>query len=237
MPAIPRINTFTITFPPYTGVGNLGAPVVSAPTSIPTGTITLAIPDNSLQFYAMGINLAGVASSLVAVTTALQTFIDPTGGVRVKDALDPYQYQVVTQALSATGIPSPGAPPVDVITPNPLGGAMAASGAIAGAAATAAALGSTAAVENFLSGTLGLGAVLGAGTGFPDYDAPMTVVNSSLGVINSCMTTIATLITMSVDVPSRALVLKSVMSVFSAALNTQAITAAGRVPPPPPVGI
>ena len=236
MPGIPRPQTFTITFPPYTGIGNLGAPVLSNAT-IPTATLTTAVPDNSLQFYAMGINLAGIASSLVAVTSALQTIIDPTGGLRVKDQLDPYQYQVVTQALTATGNPTPGAPPVEVITPNPLGGTMVGAGAIAGAAATAAALGSTAAVDNFLTGTLGLGAAVATGTGFPDYDAPMTVVNSSLGVINSCMTVIATLITASVDVPSRALVLKSVMSVFSAALNSQAITAAGRVPPTPPVGI
>jgi hypothetical protein len=231
MPAIPRPQSVTITFPPYTTPSGVGTPTIA------TGSFTLAIPDNSLQFYAMAINFAGIASSLVAVTSALQTVIDPTGGIRVKDNLDPYQYQVVTQALTAAGIPSPGAPPVDVITPNPLGGAMAGTGAIAGAAATAAALGSTAAVENFLSGTIGIGPIVAVGTGFPDYDAPMTVVNSSLGVINTCMTTIATLVTLSVDVPSRALVLKSVMSVFSAALNTQSITAAGRVPPTPPVGI
>lgn len=230
-PTVPRPNTFTIQFPPYTTPNGPATP------TIPTAVLTTAVPDNSLQFFAVGINLAGIASSLVGITTALQTVISPTGGLRVKDQLDPYQYQVVTQALSSTGIPNPGAPPSDVITPNPLGGAMTATGVAAGLAAAATALGSTAFIEKFMPGTLATGSAVAAGTGHPDYEAPLAVINSSLGVINTCLAEINTLITASVDVPSRALVLKSVMSVFSAALNTQSIASAGRVPPTPPVGI
>ena len=230
-PTVPRPNTFTINFPPYTTSSGPATP------TIPTAVLTTSVPDNSLQFYAVAINLAGIASSIVAITTAMQTFMDPMGGLRVKDQLDPYQYQVVTQSLAATGTPSPGTPPVDVITPNPLGGAMAATGAVTGLAAAATALGSTAFIEKFLPGTLATGSAIAAGTGFPDYEGPLAIMNSALGVINTCASIMGTLITASVDVPSRALVLKSVMSAFGAALNTQSIAAAGRVPPTPPVSI
>lgn len=230
-PSVPRPNTFTINFPPYTTSTGPATP------TIPTAVLTTAVPDNSLQFFAVGMNLAGIAAAMVGITTALQTVISPTGGLRVKDQLDPYQYQVVTQALTATGIPSPGAPPTEVITPNPLGGAMSATGVAAGLAAAATALGATSFVEKFMPGTVATGSAVAAGTGFPDYEAPLTLINSSLGVINTCLTEVNTLITASVDVPSRALVLKSVMSSFTAALNTQSIAAAGRVPPTPPVGI
>lgn len=234
---IPRINTFTITFPPYIGEGNLGAPVASEPT-VPTGTFTIAIPDNSLDLYAIGINLAGLAASSVSLATAIQTIFDPTGGLRIKDSLDPYQYAIVTQALTAAGIPSPAAPPVDVTTPNPLGGTMAATGSLAGLAAAAAALTGTQAASLFMPGTVAAGGVVAAPvTGFPDYAGPLLVINSSLSVISTAVGSIATIITASTDVPSRALIMKSVLSVFSSALNTQAITTAGRVPPTPPAGL
>lgn len=237
MPSIKRINTFTITFPPYLGTGNLGAPVNSNPT-VPTGSFTLAIPDNSVDFYAIGVNLAGIASSVVALATAIQTIYEPTGGIRVKDMLDPYQYQVVTQALTASGIPTPGQPPSEIITANPLGGAMAAAGQLAGLAGSAAALAGTQAIDAFMAGTIGTGPIVALPlTGFPDYNAPLTVINSSLGVISTAIGSIASMVTASVDVPSRALVLKSVMSLFSSALNTQSIATAGRVPPVPPAGL
>lgn len=240
MPSIPRVNTFVVTLPTYVGEGNLGAPVVSTP-SVPAGSLTIAIPDNSLDFYTMGLTLAGVASSVVSLATSIQTIFDPTGGLRVKDALDPYQYEVVTQALTAAGLPTPAAPPVEVTTPNPLGGVMAASGALAGLAAAAASLSGTQVASSFLSGTVATGIVAGASspplTGFPDYSVPLTLINSSLGVISTAISQIATIINTSTDIPSRALVMKSVLSAFAGALNTQAITTAGRTPPVPPTGL
>lgn len=227
----PRINTFVITLPPYNGPDGVSTP------SIPTGTITLAIPDNSIDFYTMGVTLAGVASSVVSLASTIQTIFDPTGGLRVKDALDPYQFAIVTQALTASGLPTPAAPPIEVTTPNPLGGALAGTGVLAGLAATAASLSGTAVASAFVPGTVATGIVAPTVTGFPDYAAPLTVVNASLGVISTAIGQIATIINTSTDVPSRALVLKSVLSAFAGALNTQAITTAGRVPPTPPTGL
>ena len=176
-PSIPRPNTFTIAHPPYTTPAGVGTP------TIPAGTITMVVADNSLQFFAVGMNLAGIAASCVGITTAMQTFMDPLGGMRVKDQLDPYQYQVVTQALTSSGIPSPGAPPSAVITPNPLGGTMTATCSEAGLAAAATALGSTAFIDAFMPGQIGTGTAVAVGTGFPDYEAPLLLINSSLSVI------------------------------------------------------
>ncbi len=240
MATIPRVNTFVITLPTYTGVGNLGAPVTSLP-NIPGGTLTIAIPDNALEFYAIGLTLAGIASSVVSLATSIQTIFEPTGGLRVKDALDPYQYQIVTQALTASGIPTPAAPPTEVTTPNPLGGAMSAAGALAGLAGAASSLTGTSFVSAFIPGTVTTGIVTEVGdtplTGFPDYSPALTLINASLGVISTAIGQVATIVNASVDVPSRALVLKSVLGAFAGALNSQAITTAGRVPPVPPVGL
>jgi hypothetical protein len=236
MPTIPRINSFTVTFPPYTGTGNLGAPVLSVPVPNPLATtITLAVPDNSLELYATGAALAGIASSVVSLATALQTVIEPTGGLRVKDLLDPYQYQVVSQALVANAQPVPAGTPVSVITANPLGGAMAVTGTLTGLAAGAATLATTAGLSatSFLGGTLVAGSGAYVGNGFPDYFAPLTVINSALGVIGTALGTMATLVNASVDVPSRSLALKSVLGIFQVALNSQAAGIAGRVAPTP----
>jgi hypothetical protein len=240
MPTIPRLNQLNIAFPPYnlTGVmpGSSAVPLGGQP-SVLGASFTLAIPDNSLELYATGAALAGIASSIVSLATALQTVIEPTGGVRVKDLLDPYQYQVVSQALVANAQPIPAGTPVEVITANPLGGAMAVTGTLAGLAAGAAAVASTAglAATSFLSGSIAAPnptAVI-VGNGFPDYFAPLVVINSALGVIGTALGTMATLVNASVDVPSRSLALKSVLGIFQVALNSQAAGIAGRVAPTP----
>jgi hypothetical protein len=202
---------------------------------VPTAAFTLAIPDNSLELYATGTLLAGIASSAVSLATSLQTVIEPTGGLRVKDLLDPYQYQVVSQALVANAQPVPAGTPVSVITANPLGGAMAVTGTLTGLAAGAAAAASAAglAATSFLSGSIAAGSGVIVGNGFPDYFAPLTVINSALGVIGTAMGTMATLVNASVDVPSRSLALKSVLGIFQVALNSQAAGIAGRVAPTP----
>jgi hypothetical protein len=239
MPTIPRINQVTIAFPPYnlTGVMPGGATIPGGGiSSVPGASFTLAIPDNSLELYATGAALAGIASSIVSLATALQTVIEPTGGVRVKDLLDPYQYQVVSQALVANAQPVPAGTPVSVITANPLGGAMAVTGTLAGLAAGAAAVASTAglAATSFLGGSIGTPpTVVLVGNGFPDYFAPLVVINSALGVIGTALGTMATLVNASVDVPSRSLALKSVLGIFQVALNQQAAGIAGRVAPTP----
>ena len=236
MATIPRLNVLTVNFPPYTVTGVQSGPgVATGLASVPTAAFTLAIPDNSLELYATGTLLAGIASSAVSLATSLQTVIEPTGGLRVKDLLDPYQYQVVSQALVANAQPVPAGTPVSVITANPLGGAMAVTGTLTGLAAGAAAAASAAglAATSFLSGSIVAGSGAYVGNGFPDYFAPLTVINSALGVIGTAMGTMATLVNASVDVPSRSLALKSVLGIFQVALNSQAAGIAGRVAPTP----
>ncbi len=237
MPTIPRVNTFEIFFPNYTvtGVQNGGGTASATPLS-PMGGVVLSIPDNSLDLYLTAGAIAGIASSVVSLATSLQTIIEPTGGVRVKDMLDPYQYQIVTQALSANGLPTPPGTPATTITPNVLGGAMSVTGTLvglSGAAATASQT-ATSALTSFVSGSLGTGTAVFTGNGFPDYAGPITAINAGLSVIGTAMSAMATLVNASVDVPSRALALKAVLGLFQVSVNQQSAGIAGRVAPTAP---
>lgn len=239
MPTIPRLNTFEIIFPNYTvPFVQSGTGTATATPLAPMGGVVLNIPDNTLDLYVTASSIAGIASSVVSLATSLQTIIDPTGGVRVKDLLDPYSYQVVTQALTANGLPTPAGTPVSTVTPNPLGGAMAVSGSLIGlgAAAAAASGQATAAITGFVSGSLGTGTAIFTGTGFPDYAGPITAINAGLSVIGTALGTMATLINASVDVPSRSLALKAVLGLFQVSLNQQSAALAGRTAPAAPPG-
>lgn len=217
--ATPNLLTFTITVPPLEGG---------------VGTLTIALPDHTLQWYSIGLSLAGIASSLVTMALAQQTITSVTGGIRIKDALDPYQYTVITQALAANGQPLPaGAAPADIV-PNPLGGAINGIGALSGIAGLAAAAGATVPVLLPFAASTGTGIVAGGGA-VPDISGAITLISASLGVISTCLTTMANGLNSSVDVASQALVIKKVMSAFNASLNSQSIATAGRVPPTPPV--
>lgn len=236
MPTIPRLNTFEIVFPNYsvTGVQN-GPGTATALPLAPMGGVVLSIPDSSLDLYITAGSLAGIASSVVSLATSLQTIIEPTGGVRVKDLLDPYNYQIVTQALTANGLPTPPGTPAATVTPNPLGGAMAVTGTLTGLAAAAGVASSqaTSAVTSFVSGSIGTGTAVFVGTGFPDYAGPISAINASLSVIGTALSTMATLVNASVDVPSRSLALRAVLGLFQVSLNQQSAGIAGRVAPTP----
>jgi hypothetical protein len=217
--AVPNPLIFTITVPPLEGG---------------VGTITVNLPDHTLQWYAIGLSLAGIASSLVTMALATQTITSVTGGIKIKDALDPYQYTVITQALEANGQPiPPGAAPTDIV-PNPLGGAIAGAGALSGVAAAAALATGVVPIALPFAVSAGTGIVQGGGAA-PDISGAMTLISASLAVIGTCLTVMANSLNSSVDVPSQALVIKKVMSTFNASLNTQSIAIAGRVPPIPPV--
>lgn len=218
IPATVNPLVFTITVPPTGGAG----------------TLTINLPDHTLQWYVIGLSLAGIASSLVTMALASQTITSVTGGVKIKDALDPYQYTVITQALAANGQPiPPGAAPTDIV-PNPLGGAINGIGALSGITALAGAAGATIPVLLPFTISAGTGIVTGGGAA-PDISGAMTLISSSLGIISTCLTVMANNLNNSIDVPSQALVIKKVMSSFNASLNSQSIATAGRVPPTPPV--
>ena len=219
--SIPLVNPVvtTITIPPLTGG---------------VATQTLNVPNHITSMYAIGLNLATLASTLVTLATNLQLIVSPTGGIKVKDALDPYAFQVITDALVANGQPVPPGAPDAAVASNPLGGAIAAAGALAGASGLAASLAATQAVDLLATPSVstGLGATVGA---FPDYTASLTLINSSISVINTAVGQIVLLINSSIDVVSQSLVLKGVLSAFNINLTAQAATVAGRVPPTPPV--
>lgn len=228
--SIPRPLNFTVLFPQYT------APDGPATPTIPEASVTFKIPDNSLELYSIGISLAGLAANVVSIASSIQTIIEPTGGIRLKDQLDPYQYQIVTDALAANSLPIPPAPPLELVTVNPLGGAMAVTGTLTGLAAGAAAAGGSALVQEFFPGLFSGSSTL-VGPGFPDYASQLLLISSALGIINTALGTTATLLNNSVDVPSRSLLVKTVLAAFNVAVNTQAITTAGRVAPPSPTGL
>jgi hypothetical protein len=218
--SIPLVNPVvtTITIPPLTGG---------------VATQTLNVPNHITSMYAIGLNLSTLASTLVTLATNIQLIVSPTGGIKVKDALDPYAFQVITDALVANGQPVPPGAPETAVTTNPLGGAIAAAGALAGASGLAATLAATQAVDLLATPSVstGLGATVGA---FPDYTASLTLINSALSVINTAVGQIVLSINNSIDVTSQSLVLKGVLSAFNINLTAQAAAVAGRTPPVPP---
>lgn len=196
-------------------------------------TQSLNVPDNTIELYGVGLSLATLATTMVTIATNIQLITSPTGGINVKDSLDPYAYSIVTQALAANGQPVPAGAPDSAVASNPLGGAVAAAGALAAAASTAASLGASVAQELFVepSVTEGNGATVGA---FPDYSGAITLINSSIVVINTAVSQIAFSLNSSIDILSQSLVLKGVLSAFNINLNAQAIAQAGRTPPTAP---
>lgn len=218
MPGIP--HGFSITVPPMTGG---------------TATYTFTIPDVATPLIATAATLSTIALSLVQIATIVQTICEPQGGVRFKDLLDPYQYNVVKASMDKSGIPVPPPPPTGT-GPNLLGTALSAAGALGTAAAAAGELGIVTPVlfpPPVGGGTTVIIAPTPA-TPAPDPQIPMIAVNAALAVISTALSYIATTLNQSVDITSRSLLIKHVLSLFQVNVTNQSLVTAGIVPPAAP---
>jgi hypothetical protein len=207
------------------------------------GNLNFAVPDNTDQFATIGLQLARAAAYMISIAEAIQLISNEKGGIRVKDALDPYQYAVVTAALAANDLPVPPAPDDPNITRNPTGGEIVSTAAdLIGLASTVSAVTS---FGNQALGNLAASAFPGSSVdgatfqanspiAFPDVTIGLGTISTSIDIITIALSVIARSLNDAVDVPSKALLMKNVLSEFQVALNKQATNIAKREPPEDP---
>jgi hypothetical protein len=102
-----------------------------------TGSFSLLFPNESVEHASIAFALAQEALVTIELAVALQTIMDPKGGIRIKDALDPYHYNVVKNALSENNEPIPVPANPGATTLSKLGGAITETGLFSGIAAAA----------------------------------------------------------------------------------------------------
>lgn len=215
-----------------------------------TGHLTLNVPNNSAEFGTIAINMAQNALVMIELAVALQTIINPQGGVNVKDQLDPYHYKVITDALTENGETIPPVSKPKSTTINKLGDTITEYGLLSGLANVADTLGTVSETFAFLKfsplvtttvsaiapGTTGTpfdrsgitGSVVG---GFPDYKLPLMIMNSAIVVQGIIMQYAVANFRNAIDTEAKALLIKNTMADFTKAVSDQAITNANNTPP------
>lgn len=219
-----------------------------------TGGFILNVPNHSAEFGELAINMAQEALVLIELAIALQSISDPKGGIRIKDALDPYHYNVVKNALQENNepVPQPVNPGATVLTK--LGGEIVETGALSAVATGAQAMKTAGFFSDFLKFTPQLSTVVaglpgfpptgnpftpGAGfpiladvTGFfPSYSLPLNIMSSAVIIKTIILQYIVGIIRNSIDTKAGALLLKNVLDDFSVAVSKNAIEKAGGTPP------
>jgi hypothetical protein len=221
------------------------------------GGFFLNVPNHSAEFGDLAINMAQEALVLIELAVALQTISDPKGGIRIKDALDPYHFNIVKNALVENNepVPTPINPGATLL--SKLGGSITETGALSAIVSGAQAMRVAGFFSNFLkftpqvqpfgiAGGFGLGPLSfagGAGSivdfqvggAFPSYSLPLNIMSAAVTIKTIALQYIVSLIRNSIDTVAGALLLKNVMDDFSVAVSANAISKAGGTPPEPTV--
>lgn len=203
------------------------------------GGFTLDIPNHSVEFGILAQSTAKEALVLIELAVALQMISEPKGGIRIKDSLDPYHYNVIKNALEENGDPVPPVANPGATSLTKLGGAITETGLLSSLASGASVLqafgigsielqvagaaGINSTLADFNPGNLGtpiLTQVVGA---FPSYSFPLLLMNSATVVKTFALQYITSLIRNSIDTQAGALLLKNVMSDFTVAVSKNAI--------------
>jgi hypothetical protein len=101
---------------------------------------TLYVPNHSVEFGKIALNMAQNITSKIEIVIALQQIIDEEGGITIKDQLDPYHYQVIKNALEENGETVPPVTNQEATTLNQLGGEITETGILSNLSAAADAL-------------------------------------------------------------------------------------------------
>ena len=235
----------TITFPEY--IGDNPTPFTQY------AFLNLAVPNNSAQFGEIALNMAQNSLNMLELVVAFQQVIDEEGGLRIKDQLDPYHYEVIKNALEENGEEVP-----EVTEPNAnelseLGGEITETGLLSGIGPAVEALQAAGQLE-FLTiapqvsaypGVINVNSEVGGapsapalssvwappGVGFPDYEYPLQIMNSAVAIQGLVTSYAVGIFRNAVDTDSRALLLKSVLGEFGKAVSDNAISDTGGTPP------
>lgn len=225
------------------------------------GTIILNIPNHSTQFGDIAINMAQNALGMLELAVAVQTIVDEEGGLRIKDQLDPYHYQVVKTALEENNetVPPVTEPQANVL--NDLGGGITETGILSGLVTAADGLAAVSESYNFLNITPQTYSVVpnfgGGGAAFtdlpdgtnppvgtpispmainitgewPDYSFPLSIMNSAIAIQGFVTSYAVSNIRNAIDTESRALLLKGVLGEWGQQVNNDAIQDTNGTPP------
>lgn len=221
---------------------------------IHSGGFFLNVPNHSAEFGEMAINMAQEALVIIELAVVIQTITDPKGGIKIKDALDPYHYNVVKNALEENNepVPAPKNPGATLLTK--LGGSIVETGLLSGIAGAADAMQVAGYFSDFLKitpqlvnpgfppGGQGIGPISFSGAGqqdiltqvagaFPSYSYAINIMNSAIAVKTLVMQYIISLIRNSIDTTAGALLLKNVLDDFSVSVSQNALEKSNRPTP------
>ena len=226
-----------------------------------SGGFSLLMPNDSVEHGRMAIALGQEALILIELAIALQSIMDPEGGVKLKDSLDPYHYNVVKNALEENGDPVPTPANPGATTLDKLGGAITESGLFTGIAAAAGTLSSLGTAFGFLSvlpqvtasppgapigrtAAVAFPNLVGAlddiqtsvasgitGTGMPTNALALNISISAIQIKTAALAYITSLIRNAIDTKAGALLVKNVMSDFTLAVSKNAIEKTERTAP------
>lgn len=215
--------------------------------------LTLTVPNHSKQFGDIALNMAQNALNMLELVVAFQNVIDEEGGLRIKDQLDPYHYQVIKNALEENGETVPPVTEPAATDLSNLGGAITEFGLLSGIGPAVDAL--TAAGQlDFLSLTPQQSAYPAVaafnseaggvpidikqasvwappGIGFPDYEYALSIINSAVAIQGLVTSYAVGIFRNAIDTESRALLLKGVLGEFGKQVSDNAIKDTGGEPP------
>ena len=105
------------------------------------GNFEIKVPDHSKILGDLAMNMAENALNMVEMAIAIQSIVDPEGGIRIKDQLDDYHYSVIKNALEENGNTVPPLKEPNASRAAKLGGAMTEFGILSNLTTAADALG------------------------------------------------------------------------------------------------
>ena len=235
----------TITFPEYIGTN---------PTPFTQfAFLNLTVPNHSTQFGEIALNMAQNSLNMLELVVAFQQVVDEEGGLRIKDQLDPYHYEVIKNALEENGEEVPEVTEPNATKLSSLGGEITEIGLLGGIGPVVDAM-QAAGKLDFLTiapqvsaypGVLNFNSEAGGaptiptlssvwappGVGFPDYEYPLQIMNSAVAIQGLVTSYAVGIFRNAVDTDSRALLLKSVLGEFGKAVSDNAIKDTGGTPP------
>lgn len=234
------INTGAVDLATQSIPEGIEAPLVITVDGQTPGAVTLRLPNAGPDLGKIAVQLASIALSTIEITQILQNLFSVEGGLRVKDALGPYNYQVLKNALEENGEPVP------EVTPNAagsqitqLGGQVADSGAFTGVQSILQGLSAAGKLGPLLSAvnvpiiapTTGTGITVTGGV--PAITLQLKLINTALQVINFSITFVKDNFINSADLQAGAILLRNVMDEFSVQVSSNALESAGRPVPEP----
>lgn len=238
--------SFVLTMPEYVGTN----PVPFTQLNF----LNFAVPNHSTEFGSIAINMAQNALNLLEMCIALQNVVDEEGGLRIKDQLDPYHYEVIRRSLEENGetVPPVREPQANVATE--IGGAITSYGLLSNAGTIVDGLSNVESL-NFLAITpqtadwnpaIGFNStdldfapvnpMQGSFWGnplasWPDYSYPLAIMNSAVAVQGLVLQYAVSIFRNVIDTESRAILLKGVLGEFSKDVSDQAQRNVGVEPP------